>query len=145
MGLISTCIHSHSMEDQKRRQVEYHEKEHYRAVRPRIIDNSHPYIEWLNNYRLGKVVEMMRVSLPGKTVLSVCGGDGQEADFFQKLGAKVTVIDLSTVALAAARLRNPSLQYVCMDAESLTFADCSFDWIIVRDGLHHLARPIKGF
>lgn len=32
-----------------------------------------------------------------------------------------------------------------MDAEVLTFADASFDWVIVRDGLHHLARPLKGF
>jgi len=133
------------MEDQKRRQVEYHEKQHYRAARPRAIDNSHLYVEWLNNYRLRKVLEMMRRPLSGKTVLSVCGGDGQEADFFQQLGAKVTVVDLSTVALEAARLRNPALQCICMDAESLTFADRSFDWVIVRDGLHHLARPIKGF
>ena len=26
----------------------------------------------------------------------------------------------------------------------LAFADGSFDWAIVRDGLHHLARPLKG-
>jgi ubiquinone/menaquinone biosynthesis C-methylase UbiE len=130
------------MENQKRRQVEYHEKQHYRAVRPRAIDNSHPYVAWLNNYRLAKVVEMMRVSLSGKTVLSLCGGDGQEADFFQQLGARVTVVDLSTVALEAARLRNPALQRVCMDAESLTFADRSFDWVIVRDGLHRARRSI---
>ena len=83
--------------------------------------------------------------MSGKTLLSICGGDGQEADFFQRQGAKVTVIDLSTIALEAARLRNPALQCVCMDAESLTFADGSFDWVIVRDGLHHLSRPLKGF
>jgi ubiquinone/menaquinone biosynthesis C-methylase UbiE len=133
------------MEDQKRRQVEYHEKEHYRACQPRIIDNRNPYVEWLNNYRLRKAAQMMRVSLCGKTLLSICGGDGQEADFFQRQGAKVTVIDLSTVALEAARLRNPALHCACMDAESLTFTDRSFDWVIVRDGLHHLARPLKGF
>jgi len=133
------------MEDQKRRQVEYHEREHYRAVQPRIIDNSHPYVEWLNNYRLAKAVQMMRVSLSGKTLLSICGGDGQEADFFQRQGAQVTVIDLSTVGLEAARLRNPALRCACMDAESLTFPDRCFDWVIVRDGLHHLARPLKGF
>src|SRR5207244_10696890 len=31
-----------------------------------------------------------------------------------------------------------------MDSEALAFADGSFDWAIVRDGLHHLARPLKG-
>jgi SAM-dependent methyltransferase len=133
------------METQKRRQVEYHEKEHYRISEPRAIDNSHPYVAWLNNCRLNKAAQMMHVSLEGKTILTVCGGDGQEADFFQRLGARVTVIDLSTVALQAARLRNPALECICMDAESLNFADGSFDWAIVRDGLHHLARPLKGF
>src|SRR5262249_22241478 len=125
-----------SMEDQKRRQVEYHEREHYRVRKPRVVDNSHSYVEWLNTYRLRKAVEMMQVSLSGRTVLSICGGDGQEADFFSGQGAKVTVTDLSTVALESARLRNPHLQCVCMDAEALTFPDGAFDWAIVRDGLH---------
>lgn len=31
-----------------------------------------------------------------------------------------------------------------MDAETLTFPDAAFDWAIARDGLHHLARPLKG-
>ena len=132
------------MEDQKRRQVEYHEREHYRADQPRFVDNSHPFVAWLNHYRLRRAVQMMRVSLAGKSVLSVCGGDGQEADFFERQGARVTVVDLSAVALEAARRRNPALRCCRMDAESLTFVDRSFDWALVRDGLHHLARPLQG-
>jgi ubiquinone/menaquinone biosynthesis C-methylase UbiE len=132
------------MEDQKRRQVEYHEKEHYRADQPRFVDSSHPYVKWLNNYRLQKAMQMMHVPLSGKPVLSVCGGDGQEADFLQRQGARVTVVDLSTVALEAARKRNQALCCCCMDAESLAFTNHSFDWAFVRDGLHHLARPLKG-
>ncbi len=133
------------MEEQKRLQVDYHEREHYRADQPRYVDNSHPFIAWLNNYRLREAVRLMSVPLTGKSVLSVCGGDGQEADFFQRRGARVTVVDLSTVALGAARRRNQALCCCCMDAESLTFADRSFDWALVRDGLHHLARPLQGF
>jgi ubiquinone/menaquinone biosynthesis C-methylase UbiE len=132
------------MENQKRRQVEYHEKEHYHARVPRHADNSNPLIAWLNYYRLRKMMEMIGTPLAGKTVLSVCGGDGEEADFLQKLGAEVTVTDLSASGVEAARLRNPALRCLCMDAESLAFADRSFDWAIVREGLHHLARPVKG-
>src|SRR5881396_2196691 len=131
---------SATIEDQKRRQVEYHEKEHYRALHPRIVDNSHPYVAWLNEYRLRKALEMIECPVAGKRMLSICAGDGQEADFFQSRGADVTVIDLSGVALRAARLRNPALHCIQMDAESLDFPDRSFDWVIVRDGLHHLAR-----
>ncbi len=132
------------MEDQKRCQVEYHDLEHYRSGTPWQTDNSNPLIAWLNNYRLRKMLKMIGTPLAQKTVLCVCGGDGEEADFLQRLGAVVTTIDLSDVATEAARARNPVLRCLRMDAEALCFADQSFDWVVVRDGLHHLARPIKG-
>ena len=132
------------MELQKKRQVEYHEREHYRAGQPRQADNRNPLIASLNTYRLRRMLEMIGTSLQGKSVLSVCGGDGDEADFLERLGASVTMTDLSPVAVETARVRNPSLRCMNMDSEMLAFADGSFDWAIVRDGLHHLARPLKG-
>src|SRR6266568_6795947 len=132
------------MEHQKKRQVEYHEREHYRAGQPRQADNRNPLIASLNTYRLRKLVELIGTSLHGKSVLSVCGGDGEEAHFLQRQGASVTMTDLSTVGVETARVRNPALRCLKMDSEMLAFADESFDWAIVRDGLHHLARPLKG-
>src|SRR5260370_17273201 len=96
------------MEDQKSRQVEYHEREHYRAGHPRQADNSNPLIASLNTYRLRKMVDMIGTSLDGKSVLSVSGGDGDEADFLRCQGALVTMTDLSTVAFEAARIRHPA-------------------------------------
>lgn len=90
-----------SMEDQKRRQVEYHEREHYSA-RPRQTDNSNPLIAWLNSFRLNKLVDMIGVSLEGKTLLSVSGGDGDEADFLARQGAIVTMTDLSCCGRSSA-------------------------------------------
>jgi ubiquinone/menaquinone biosynthesis C-methylase UbiE len=132
------------MENQKQRQVEYHEREHYPGGKPRQIDNSNPLIARLNNYRLYRTLEIIAAPLAGKSVLCVCGGDGDEADFLQRRGATVTVTDLSGTAIEAARIRNPALRCLRADAESLAFPAGSFDWAIVRDGLHHLARPIKG-
>src|SRR2546426_3959424 len=132
------------MEDQKKRQVEYHECEHYRAGQPRQADNRNPLIASLNKYRLRKMMEMIGTSLDGKSILSVSGGDGDEADFLQRHGAVVTMTDLSAMAVETARVRNPAIQCMKMDSETLAFADGSFDWAIVRDGLHHLARPLKG-
>ncbi len=132
------------METQKARQVEYHEKKHYASGTPRRVDNSNPLIAWLNNYRLRKMIETIGKPIAGKTVLCVCGGDGEEAEFLQRLGAVVTTTDLSSLATQAAQIRNPSLQCLQMDAESLCFSEQSFDWVVVREGLHHLARPIKG-
>lgn len=132
------------MEQQKKRQVEYHEREHYRTGQPRQADNRNPLIASLNAYRLRKMLAMIGTPLRGKSVLSVCGGDGDEADFLERQGALVTMTDLSPVAVETARVRNPSLRCMKMDSELLAFADGSFDWTIVRDGLHHLARPLKG-
>jgi ubiquinone/menaquinone biosynthesis C-methylase UbiE len=132
------------MEEQKKRQVEYHEREHFRANAPRQTDNSNPLIASLNTYRLRKLLEIMNSPLQGKSVLSVCGGDGDEADYFQKNGALVTMTDLSAVGVASASVRNPALRCIRMDSEMLAFADGTFDWAIARDGLHHLARPMKG-
>lgn len=132
------------MEEQKLRQVEYHEREHYDAHKPRAIDNSHPLVAWLNTCRLRQAVEMIGEPLAGKEVLSVCGGDGDEADFLERCGARVTVTDLSRAGVQAAARRNPRLRSLCMDTERLAFPDGSFDWVFVRDGLHHLARPLKG-
>jgi SAM-dependent methyltransferase len=132
------------MEPQKALQIEYHEREHYCAVTPRRPDNSHPVVAFLNTYRLTKLLELIGEPLEGATILCTCGGDGDEADFLQRRGAAVTTTDLSVAALEAAQLRNPALRVLRMDAESLAFADRSFDWAIVREGLHHLPRPVKG-
>lgn len=123
--------------------MDYHEREHFHRGQPREADNRNPLIASLNTYRLRKLMDMMG-NLQGKSVLSVCGGDGVEADFFQRQGATVTMTDLSEVAVENARLRNAALCCVNMDSETLAFADGSFDWVIARDGLHHLARPLKG-
>ncbi len=132
------------MESQKVRQLEYHKDVIFSELAPREPDNSNPLVAWLNTYRLRKTLEMIGASLSGKTVLSVCGGDGQEADYFWRQGAEVTVADLCETALNSARIRNAALRCCCMDAESLAFPDGAFDWTIVREGLHHLARPVKG-
>jgi ubiquinone/menaquinone biosynthesis C-methylase UbiE len=132
------------MEDQKKRQLEYHEEEHYCSWKPRYADNSNPLVAWINSYRLRITMETIGVPLAGKSILCVCGGDGEEADYLQKSGADVTLIDLSPAGIAAAKIRNPAVKSLCMDAEHLAFPDRSFDWAIVREGLHHLARPLKG-
>lgn len=132
------------MEPQKTRQLEYHKNVVYSGLAPREADDSNPLIAWLNSYRLRKTQEMIGTSLSGKTILSVCGGDGHEADYLSRQGADVTVTDLCEAALKAARIRSAALRCSCMDAESLAFPDDAFDWAVVREGLHHLARPVKG-
>jgi ubiquinone/menaquinone biosynthesis C-methylase UbiE len=132
------------MQTQKKRQLEYHTAEVYRDGTCNEPDERNPLVAWLNNYRINKMMEMIGGPLLGKSVLSVCGGDGREACYLSSRGADVTVTDLCAAAMQVAQRRSPALHCLCMDAESLGFPNRSFDWVIVREGLHHLARPVKG-
>lgn len=87
---------------------------------------------------------MLPFGIKGITVLSICCGDGPEGEYLYKLGAKVTVSDISSEAVKAAKRRCPYLTGVVADAENLPFESKSFDLILVRHGLHHLPNPLKG-
>jgi len=100
--------------------------------------------DFINYYPLKKAISLLPFSLKGKTVLNICCGDGFEAEYFVKLGAKVTVSDISEEAVKAARRRCSKVKGVVADAENLPFKDESFDLIIIREGLHHLPNPYKG-
>jgi ubiquinone/menaquinone biosynthesis C-methylase UbiE/uncharacterized protein YbaR (Trm112 family) len=88
-------------------------------------------------------------SLAGRSVLTVCGGSGMDAEFLARGGAgPVVSSDLS--AGAAARVRERSARFgtelipLIADVERLPLADCSFDLVFVHDGLHHLEDPDVG-
>ena len=95
-------------------------------------------------YSLMKAVSMLPFGIKNKTILSICSGDGPEGEYLYHKGAKVTVTDISSEAIKAAKRRCPSLKGVVADSENLLFKDNSFDLVLVRHGLHHLAHPYKG-
>ena len=54
----------------------------------------------------------------------------------------VTATDLSEVACEKIKERNPNINVQVENAEKLSYVDASFDYVIVRAGLHHLPHPI---
>lgn len=100
--------------------------------------------DFINYYPLKKAISLLPFLLKGKTVLNVCCGDGFEAEYLVKLGAEVTVLDISSEAVKAAKRRCPQVKGVVADAENLPFKDKNFDLVIVRAGFHHLPHPHKG-
>ena len=82
--------------------------------------------------------------LKGKSVLIVCAGNGYESNYFQKKGAIVTATDISEEALKKIAEFNPAIHIELQNAEALSYEDGSFDYVIVRAGLHHLPRPLIG-
>jgi glycosyltransferase involved in cell wall biosynthesis/SAM-dependent methyltransferase len=83
-----------------------------------------------------------------ETVLVICCGSGMEAEMVARTGRRVVALDISPAAVARARERTArfdfSLDLVVGDAENLPFADSSFDFVFVHDGLHHLSDPYRG-
>ncbi len=79
---------------------------------------------------------------PGKRVLEIGAGLGDNVFELATLGSTVTGIDLSDVAIGNAKARVRELgvdaRFEVMDAEATTFPDRSFDVICGGAILHHL-------
>lgn len=110
--------------------------------------NTGKLYEYLINYKIHTMLDMVGESFKGLRVLNICCGSGMEAEFLAKLGAKITGLDISEEALARAAKRAElfgfSIETVQGSAESLPFESDSYDYVFVHDGLHHLSDPQKG-
>lgn len=91
----------------------------------------------------GHYLDYLGVRCAGRRLLEYGSGDATQGPRFAGLGATVTGIDISPVAVeknrAIVRRRGlERLSYEVMDAEATTFADRSFDLIGGVGILHHL-------
>ena len=74
-------------------------------------------------------------------LLDVATGAGNVAQAGARKGAQVVGIDFSTAMLAQARNQQPKVDFCKGDAEALSFADNSFDAIVINFGLLHFGNP----
>jgi ubiquinone/menaquinone biosynthesis C-methylase UbiE len=86
------------------------------------------------------LLEAARVT-KGTRVLDVATGPGYVAATAAALGAAATGVDFSSEMVGEARSRYPSVDFREGDAEALSFADASFDAVVMNFGMLHLARP----
>jgi len=104
--------------------------------------------EFLIDYKMQRMKELVGESLRGRNVLNVCCGSGMETEYFANLGARVTGVDISLGAVKGARIRSRrfgfELRALVADAESLPFKPESFDFVFTHDGIHHLLHPERG-
>jgi ubiquinone/menaquinone biosynthesis C-methylase UbiE len=117
----------------------------YEIVRPRGTPQFH---QWLLREKFRRSVASVSAELKGASVLSICGGSGLDAEFLADAGADVLCTDISVGAVRRAAARSSRFgiyfEVAVADAEALPFSDCSFDFVYVHDGLHHLERPMRG-
>ena len=130
--------------DHRSRQAAYFDSEdaEYEIERPLGTPALHG---WLLGEKFRRSVAAIG-PLAGRTVLTVCGGSGMDAEFLARAGARVVSSDVSLGACRRARERGRrhglAIGAVVADAESLPFGDEAFDVVYVHDGLHHLERPL---
>src|SRR5438067_2027742 len=83
----------------------------------------------------------------GKSVLEIGIGNGADAVMFALNGARYTGVDLTETALEATRRHFDILSltgtFLRENAESLSFADESFDWVYSHGVLHHTPNTQK--
>ena len=88
-------------------------------------------------YYRHKVIEIYRQLIPeGASVLEVgCGGGALLGALKPRLGVGV---DFSSIAIDQARLAHPHLTFVQADAQSLSFATHTFEYIVLSDLVNEL-------
>lgn len=73
-------------------------------------------------------------------VLDVATGPGNAAAAAAARGGRVTGVDFSPAQVALARRINPGIDFQQGDAENLSFADGSFEAVIMNFGMLHFPR-----
>jgi len=107
-------------------------------------DNYDKKEKYLNGFEKGRFLPMIE-NWRDKKVLDVGAGTGRVAIALQKLGAKVTALDISPKILKVLQKKEPRIKIVCADAESLPFGDDSFDVVTAAFLIVHLKNPQRFF
>lgn len=127
------------MEEIKDREKQFHDKL-FGESKGRGIGKYYSVNKIMDQYFDQLLVE----ECAGKMVLEYGCGKGSSAFMLAKKSAKVTGIDISSVAIEKARQRalaegvSELTRFMVMDAENLEFPDNSFDVVCGSGILHHL-------
>lgn len=78
----------------------------------------------------------------GETWLTIGDGRfGTDAHYLLSHGLKAHASDISDTLLKIGYERGFIDSYSAQNAESLTFADESFDYVLIKEAFHHCPRP----
>ena len=93
--------------------------------------------------RMYRLADPLLEIFPGATWLTV--GDGRyglDAQYLNSHGAEALPTDISVSLLAEAKAQATIADYRKENAESLSFADESFDFVLCKESYHHFPRPM---
>ena len=111
---------------------DFYDREYYTAAE---VDGGHA--TWHDRVIAGRLGDLQRAA-----VLDVACGLGTWLELLRQRGAQVSGIDISAQAIESCRARFPGGDFRVGVAESLPFADASFDLVTCMGSLEHfLDKP----
>ncbi len=94
--------------------------------------------------RMYRLADPLLQSLPGSEWLTVGDGRyGMDAQYLNAHGARALATDISDKLLDEAKSAGLIADYRKENAESLSFDDGSFDFVLCKESYHHFPRPMK--
>lgn len=103
----------------------------------------------VNGWRRNRFFETLPPLLkhwPGSSWLTIGDGRfGTDACYLLSQGVEAHATDITDEVLREAAARGFIRSYSAENAEKLSFADLSFDWVLCKESLHHFPRPMLGF
>ncbi len=99
---------------------------------------------YLNSFEKGQLLKMIG-NVAGENILEVGAGTGRTTGDLLRLGANVTALDLSDKMLEQLKRKHPKAEIIVGDAESLSFPENCFDWVIASFLVVHLSDPTRFF
>lgn len=115
-------------------------REFERLTHDRIADSYHGFFVPITAHAAGPLLDAVMVR-PAMRVLDIATGSGRVAGQATARGASVTAVDIAGRMIALAARLHPGCAFHQADAESLPFADSSFDAVTCAFGIGHFARP----
>jgi len=110
--------------------------------RPRDTGNVYSFYI---RYKFNRLLKRVKSKFRGASLLDLCCGSGMFSEFYAGEAARVVGIDYSVDCVKRAHIRKKRYgfpaNFIAGDGQKLPFADKSFDWVTVHDGLHHLPDP----
>lgn len=107
----------------------------------RDYDKKEKYLDSFEKNRLAPLLG----DVADKRILDVGAGTGRLALRLEKLGARVTALDVSEKMLAELKKKYKKIVTVVGDAEILPFADRTFDIVLAAFLIVHLKDPARFF
>ena len=99
---------------------------------------------WLHA-RLFKSIDPLFITYTDATWLTIGDGQfGREAHYIREKGLKVLATDISDLLLKEGKAMGYIDDYRKENAESLSFLDNSFDFVLCKGSFHHFPRPMIG-